>query len=239
MSSPTTIRRTAAATAIFAALTFNAAHANDIAYFRDVLKPNGHARNAAAKLADGLACGASADHTIHTIIPVFQKCMSARGWVLDHYAPDGSPVHGTTVNFTDVRGDGQRQPRSNASLQADTRACAAGGRDLESTSFKRCMAGRGWQFILTQYAPAPRYAAMPRRPTASQWDSWASSGSSSSQSASDLDDQIRHDDERNRTLQATSDAINAAIQATNDANAAAAAQMQNDLIRANEPVQQQ
>lgn len=101
------------------------------------------------------------------------------------------------------------------------------------------MAGRGWQFILTQYAPTPRYASTPRRPASSQWGGWASSGSSSSPSASDLDDEIRHVDEMNWTLQAASDAINAASQAGADANAAAAAQMQNDLIRANEPLQQQ
>lgn len=80
-----------AATVIFAALSLSAADANDIAYFRDVLKPGGHARSAAAKFADGRACGATADHTIHTIMSVFQKCMSSRGWVLITTGPTDRP----------------------------------------------------------------------------------------------------------------------------------------------------
>ena len=139
------------------ALSLNAASASDIAYFKDVLKPGGHARSMAAKVADGQACGVSGD-TVTVLMPAFQTCMSGRGWALDHYGPDpASPrPRDTAVNFTDVKGDARQQPRGNAALQSDTRACDAGGKDLESASFKACMAGRGWQFAFTQRAPARR-----------------------------------------------------------------------------------
>ena len=130
------IRRTVAA-AILMALPLNAASASDIAYFKDVLKPGGHARSMAAKVADGQACGASGN-TVTVLMPAFQACMSSHGWALDHYGPDpASPrPRDTAVNFTDVKGDARHQPRGNAALQSDTQACDAGGKDLESASFK-------------------------------------------------------------------------------------------------------
>ena len=49
--------------------------------FRDVLKPNGHERSKAEKLADGDACGTSGPtHTVNVTMPVFEKCMQAKGW---------------------------------------------------------------------------------------------------------------------------------------------------------------
>jgi hypothetical protein len=180
------LRRTMAATAILMALSLNAASAADIAYFKDVLKPGGHARSMAAKLADGRACGVSGD-TITRLMPAFEKCMSGRGWTLDHYGPDpASPrPRDTAVNFTDVKGDAKQQPRGNAALQADTRACDTGGKDLESASFKSCMAGRGWQFAFTQRAPAPIQSTQ----TQSNW-AWSNSSSEPSSGANN-DDFVR------------------------------------------------
>jgi hypothetical protein len=156
MSNAITIRL-AIAVAVGAVLSASAAQASDTVTFRDVLKPDGHARSKAEKLADGDACGASGPtHTIRTTMPVFEKCMRAKGWVLDHYAPDRSvPVHGTVENYTDTLGDAQGHPRGTAALHADTRACEARG----SVSMKRCLAARGWQLIYTQHGPAPRRPA--------------------------------------------------------------------------------
>ena len=60
--------------------------------------------------------------------------------------------------------------------------------------------------------------------------------SSSSSAATNLDDDVRHTEEINQSIQASSDAINAASQADLAGDAAMQAQMQSDLIRANEPV---
>src|SRR5262249_17665628 len=107
MSAAKTMQRTIATAAVFTALSVSAAQANATVTFRDVLKPNGHERSKSEKLADGKACGTSGPtHTLRVTLPVFEKCMRAKGWVLDHYAPDSSvPVHGTVESYTDTRGD--------------------------------------------------------------------------------------------------------------------------------------
>jgi hypothetical protein len=218
-----TFRRSVATGAILAAVSLTAAQADDIAYFRDTLRPNGHERSAAARRADGRGCGAGPDLTIG-FMPAFQTCMSGKGWVLDHYGPDPSaPVQNTVVNFVDVKGDSSGGARGNALLQADGQACEAPRRDPASAAFKQCMASRGWKYILTQYAPAPRQQPQ-------QWVEW---GTTPITSATD-DEPGRHSNDG----QAASDAVTAASQATADSLAAMQQQMQNDLIRANEPVQQ-
>ena len=68
-----------------AVLTLNTAHANDTAVFRDVLKPGGKERSLAQKYADGYACGATGANRTVPFMPTFEKCMSRKGWVLDHY----------------------------------------------------------------------------------------------------------------------------------------------------------
>jgi hypothetical protein len=222
--------RTTAATAILIALSFNAASAADVAYFKDVLKPGGHTRSMTAKLADGRACGVSGGY-ITKLMPAFETCMSGRGWALDHYGADpASPrPRDTAVNFTDVKGDAKQQPRGNAALQADTRACTTGGKDVESASFKSCMSGRGWQFAFTQRAPAPIQSTQ----TQSNW-AWSNSSSEPSSGANN-DDFVRGNQDSNASNQAISDSINAASQATIDSDAAAAAQAQLDSIQANAP----
>jgi hypothetical protein len=219
-----------AATAILMALSLNAASANDAAYFKDVQKPGGHARSMAAKLADGRACGVS-DDTITVLMPAFQACMSARGWALDHYGPDPSQPRprATTVNYADVKGDARQQPRGDAALQADTRACDAGGKDLESASVKSCMAGRGWQFTFTQRAPAPA-----AKPVASTNWAWTNSGSEAS-SSSTIDDVAQTNAAIAQGSQDSEDAMNAGIQATTAADAAADAQWQLNSELANAP----
>ncbi len=63
----------------------------DTQVFKDVLRPNGAARSQDQKIADGRACGLSADNTF-TDAPAFQQCMRGRGWVVDHVIPDPKPT---------------------------------------------------------------------------------------------------------------------------------------------------
>ena len=165
MPNAITFSRAVAAAALCAAFSISAAQANPTVTFKD-LKPNGHARSKSEKLADGDACGASGPrHTINVTMPVFEKCMRAKGWVLDHYGPDRSKaVHGTLESYTNTKGDAQGHPRGTAALHAAERACKA----HRSGSIKQCLAARGWQLIYTQHGPAPhrpvRYAHT-QRPT--------------------------------------------------------------------------
>jgi len=147
------IRRAVAAAALCAAFSVTAAHANATVTFKD-LKPNGHARSKSEKLADGRACGTTSgpSHTLRVTLPVFEKCMRAKGWVLDHYAPDPAvPVHGKLEDYTDTKGDSRGHPRGTAALHADDRACKA----RASGSMKQCLAARGWQLMATRHGPAP------------------------------------------------------------------------------------
>jgi hypothetical protein len=68
----------------------NAASA-DTWVFRDTLRPNGHDRTMAAKLADGRRCGLS--HNSFKDRSPFVPCMLARGWALDHIIPDPPSAH--------------------------------------------------------------------------------------------------------------------------------------------------
>jgi hypothetical protein len=184
-----------------------AAHANDKVTFRDVLKPHGHARSSSEKLADGVACGTTADaaHTLTTILPVFEKCMRGKGWALARYTPDPAsrPSSGSLEVYTDTKGDGSAHPRDDAALHADTRACERGGK----ASVNRCLAGRGWRFQYARYAPpAPRVKAQP------QWG-WSSGPPSSS--STERDDDIRRTDEFNRMMQEQSDQMVATQNAVN------------------------
>jgi len=228
MSNPRIILRTIAAAAVGTAVVVSTAQAaNTKASFRDVLQPNGQTRSTAEKFADGAACGMSPRHHIRVIMPVFEQCMASKGWAFDHYQPDPSsrPRSGTTVNFTDTRGDANSRPRGNAALQADTRACKAGHLDEESWPFKQCMATHGWQFMYAQSAPRSHLRAAPEA------GSWAQWGTSSPSSSSSLDDEIRRNDESRAATQAASDAINAS-------NASVAAQQAADQIQQNNIINQ-
>ena len=113
-------------------------------------------------MVDAQGCGASGSE-VTAIMPVFQKCMRAKGWVLDRYEPDPAtrPDSGTLNNYSDIRGDGTGHQRGDAALQSDTNVCETRFGDLDSARFKQCMAGRGWKFILAQHAPARRWRAAP------------------------------------------------------------------------------
>jgi hypothetical protein len=140
--------------AIAVAAVGTAAQANAKVTFRDVLKPNGHERSKAEKLADGDACGtAGPAHELTTTLPVFEKCMRAKGWVLRHYTLDASvPVEGTVESCADTRGDAAGHPRGTHELHADTRACRASG----AASINRCLADSGWRLMAKQRGPAAR-----------------------------------------------------------------------------------
>jgi hypothetical protein len=97
-----TLRRLAMVTALLAApvvLGVQGASA-DTQIFRDVLRPHGVARSQAQKIADGRACGASADNTF-THAAAFRKCMRARGWVLERIVPDAPPSSGASPSYID------------------------------------------------------------------------------------------------------------------------------------------
>jgi hypothetical protein len=157
MSRYRTIHCTVAAAALGASLFAGHAHADAKAHFTDVLKPHGHQRGRAEEIVDAQACGASRT-TINTILPVFQKCMWGKGWVLDRLEPDpeSRPDRGTLSSYSDIRGDGTGHQRSDAALDSDTRLCEARVGDDGSARFRQCMAGRGWKFLFAQHAPAQR-----------------------------------------------------------------------------------
>jgi hypothetical protein len=90
MSNATKAPWVMAALATLTLLSVNAAQA-DTWRFKDVLKPHGHARNMAAKYADGKACGANANHRF-TDGSAFESCMRDRGWVVDRRTPERSDV---------------------------------------------------------------------------------------------------------------------------------------------------
>lgn len=151
------LRRLVAAAALGTALLAGHAQANDKAHFTDVLKPDGHQRGKSEEMVDAQGCGAVGP-TIRTTLPVFEKCMRGKGWVLDSYQPDTTtrPVSGTLESYTDIRGDGTDHPRSDATLQADTRLCQARAGEK---GFKQCMAGHGWKFLYAQQAPVQQHVA--------------------------------------------------------------------------------
>jgi len=155
MANATRIWRTIAAAAVGTALSIGAAQANAKVTFRDVLKPNGHARSKAEQRADGRACGTSGSHQeLTTTLPVFEKCMKARGWALVRYTPDGTPpVGGTLTSYADTRGDAAGHPRGTRALHADTRACRARG----VANINKCLANSGWRLMARQHGPAPRH----------------------------------------------------------------------------------
>jgi hypothetical protein len=87
------LRRMVMATAVMSAPAIFGVQAAsaDTQVFRDILRPNGVERSQAQKFADGRSCGLSANNTF-TNARAFQKCMRARGWVLDHIVPDAPPT---------------------------------------------------------------------------------------------------------------------------------------------------
>jgi hypothetical protein len=210
-----------AAAAVGTALCVGAAHASDTAVFRDILKPNGHTRAKSVKFADARACGLSADRGIRVIMPVFEKCLRAKGWVLDHYQPDPSarPRSGTVVAYTDTRGDANAHPRGDAALQAATGACKASSRDQQSAHFRQCMTANGWRYKYAQHAPRQN------RPAQEGWSASSPSYSST------VDDDVRHNEDAAAATQAASDAINAS-------NAAVAAQQAADQMQQNNIINQ-
>jgi len=170
MSSLSTIGRAVAAAALGAALFAGHAQANPKAHFTDVLKPHGHQRGRSEEIVDAQACGATAT-TIQTIMPVFEKCMRRKGWVLDRYEADASqrPTSGSLQSYTDTRGDGIGHPRDDVALQSDSRACEARAGNDRSAGFRQCMAGRGWKFLFAQYAPARRVQPAPAQAQPNGW----------------------------------------------------------------------
>jgi len=143
----------AAAAAICTALCVSAAHADKI-IFKDVLRPNGQTRSEAAKTTDLMSCGMSKNRAVKVVLPVFEKCMKAKGWALVRYTPDGTPpVGGTLTSYADTRGDAAGHPRGTRALHADTRACRARG----VANINKCLANSGWRLMARQHGPAPRH----------------------------------------------------------------------------------
>jgi hypothetical protein len=62
-------------------------------FYKDIRRPNGHARDMAAKQADFSACGYPGSSEVPARdFPKFNTCMRAHGWVIDHVVPDPSPT---------------------------------------------------------------------------------------------------------------------------------------------------
>jgi hypothetical protein len=225
-----------AATLVCAALPLSAARADDGVTFRDVLKPGGQERTKAQKLADGDACGTyGPTHTI-PFMPVFEKCMNAKGWVLDHYTTnDPRPAAGdTNTHYVDIKGDGRDHERGNAALQVDTRTCKATAKTDKAVN--ACLADHGWQIMLTQHGPPlPRTRVVSTPPSQPSWGWSSGSPDTSSDDSIRRDEEIRRNDESNRQIQQSVDTINQAIQSANDQAAAAALQVQIDNNIANMP----
>jgi hypothetical protein len=98
MSIPVALRRELMLAALVAAFAFGTAieARAEIDHYRDVLMPNGHARNMAAKQADIQACGAVNGIVTDNDFARANACMKAHGWVLDRVVHDrpgrgGSP----------------------------------------------------------------------------------------------------------------------------------------------------
>jgi hypothetical protein len=68
--------------------------------FRDTLRPGGHDRSMAAKIADGRKCGLTRQKTF-TDRAAFGACMQAHGWVLDHIVQDRPTVDARSARFID------------------------------------------------------------------------------------------------------------------------------------------
>src|ERR1700722_18767660 len=68
--------------------------------FRDALRPDGHDRSMAAKIADGRKCGLTRQNT-YTDRAGFEVCMQASGWVLDHVVQDKPVVQDKSARFID------------------------------------------------------------------------------------------------------------------------------------------
>src|SRR5262249_23090272 len=61
----------------------------DTYIYKDVLRPNGHARGMAAKFADFRACGYRKGASVSdAAVERIGACMRSRGWALDHIVPD-------------------------------------------------------------------------------------------------------------------------------------------------------
>jgi hypothetical protein len=77
----------------------NAAYA-DTLVFRDTLRPHGHDRRRAARLADERKCGADRNGDFPTAIAEsFKQCLQARGWALDHVIPDAPSAYAHAPSF--------------------------------------------------------------------------------------------------------------------------------------------
>jgi hypothetical protein len=87
---PGALRRELMLAALVAAFAFGTAieARAEIDHYRDGLRPNGRARNMAAKQADMRACGAVNGIVFDNDFPRVNACMKAHGWVLDRVVRD-------------------------------------------------------------------------------------------------------------------------------------------------------
>jgi hypothetical protein len=81
-----TMKRTLLGAVLILGAMLNAASA-DTQVFRDIQRPHGQDRGMAAKRADGRKCG-SADGVWFSDVDSFDRCMLARGWVVDRIIHD-------------------------------------------------------------------------------------------------------------------------------------------------------
>ena len=97
---PGALRRELMLAALVAAFAFGTAieARAEIDHYRDVLMPNGRARNMAAKQVDMQACGAVNGIVFDSDFPRANACMKAHGWVLDRVVHDRPARGGGSPN---------------------------------------------------------------------------------------------------------------------------------------------
>lgn len=133
------------------------AHATtDVYFFKDVMKPGGHARSKALKQVDIAACSPTGNVYVGGIL-AFEKCMKEKGWALDRIGPDpkASVPRGTTIVYDDINAT-TGKPRGDAVIHADKRSCGRTGAE-QSEKFKQCMLQHGWRLAYIQHGAPVRY----------------------------------------------------------------------------------
>jgi len=166
--------------------------AADTYVFKDTQKPNGHDRSMAVKSADARTCGWTPDGRILTSEQTMERCMRSHGWAVSQYIPDPSGTDDNSVQFTDLRQGGKR---GDGELHADGLKCDPKGvLSPTSRAYEQCMLGHGWRF----YA----YHAPTSSNTADDAEQSRINQQNSDDTSRRIDDDVRHDDEMNATINA-------------------------------------
>jgi hypothetical protein len=154
--------------------------------FKDVLKPHSVSRSKADKEAAFAACKASGISDDN--VPALEKCLRGKGWALASIKPDASDLPGATYDDMWQPSNGPR--RSNAVLDADTRACdPSESVYVKSAAFQRCMSAHGWRLAFVIPTPSNGAGSVPSDPYGNNdvWTSTRGPGRSDAVNRADAD----------------------------------------------------